>query len=129
MSVEAWIVMFHVLSAVLPSIGIGHAVYRKRRPVAKVKRYKRLEAQFKQDRAEAENRGDTDAVKRLTKEFEERVNIRDRFQMGLVHYAMITTNAQSVLDRQAYLDLLRDAIWVVAGIAIGTVANIWSMFI
>jgi hypothetical protein len=122
-------ISLHVLAALLPAVGIGHAVYRKWRPVRGRAKYKKLKGEFETAKDIAESGGDTVEVARLTTEYEERINKPDRTGHSLWRYGMAVINGEAVYQREAYDDLLKDASWVAAGLAVGAVANIWGTVI
>jgi hypothetical protein len=126
----AWITLLYVLSAALPTLGIALALLFLRHPGAQLKRYRKTQAKYEQDRKAAEVTGDTDLVARLQAKYEQDSNKKDRFGRALGSYGGIARFEDStiVAERQ-YNGLRRDALFIIAGLICGAVASIWSLYV
>lgn len=71
-------ISLHILAALLPAIGIGHAVYRKYGPVRDRATYTKLTGNFKTAKAAAEADGDAEAAAHLERRYCNRLDRREK---------------------------------------------------
>lgn len=123
------LVVLHVLSVVFPAIGIGHAAYRKRKPVVEKAVYDRLRDEFERARDAALAAGDLSEVAGLTQRFEAALDRPDGLGRTLRRFRSNRHSTDHSLNQQSYREFRADVIWVILGLALGGVANVWSTFI
>lgn len=127
--IQISLVILHVLSVVFPAIGIGHAAYRKRKPVAEKAVYDRLRSQFEKDKTEALAAGDKNAEARAIERFNESLDRPDRRGRTLRRFLTVRHTSEYSLNDQAYREFRADVAWVILGLLLGGVANVWSTFL